>query len=348
MKRKNIQGKSSHSMRGVHVDVTITATIRDIDEKEWETLVRSDIRKSHGWYRTIEDSRTRDMRYIFVKDSGKLVAAACGFIYIENLLAMRVPYLEVKSFLSETAERTYLLMEGLEDIQAKENLKGIAILDLKRERFEILRNQVKGFTEFPMPDNTYIDLNFTTFEEYLDSLKRKTRRSVRNTLSRVRRMGVKTVVTSEFSRWKTVTYTLHRYLCEQHNNFKGLLPEAFYEAFEKNLRDNAELLLFFKEDIPLAFVMPMFSQTTGLLNLAGADPHYREYQGYFLIYYEGIRRAIEKKLKRIYFGPSTYEFKEKIGCRREEVFGLVKLRNPLLNAALRVYLTFMKGLKRKF
>ncbi len=333
---------------GVYMEMAATTTIRDIDEKEWEAYVRSDnIEKSHGWYRTMEDSETRKMRYVFVKDSGKLVAASCSFACIRNLHSMRIPLLEVKSFLSETPEQTQLLIEGLEDIRVKENLKGIAILNLNREEFEILRNEVKGFTEFPIADNTYIDLDFRDFEDYLHSLSATSRRSIRITLNRAKRMEVRIVVTHDFSQWKHVAHRLQGYFCAQHNDFRGHFPEAFYEASEKNLRDNAELLLFFKEDIPLAFGMPMFSQTAGLLNLGGADPRYREYQGYFLIYYEGIRRAIEKKLKRIYFGPSTYEFKEKIGCRREKSFGLARMKNPVLNTTLKSYMTVRRGLEKK-
>lgn len=326
------------------MDVKVTTTIRNIDEKEWEALVRSDnVEDSYQWYRAVEDSNIRKMRYVFIKDSGKLVAAACSFIYEERKFSLIIPLLEVKSFVFETPEQTSMIMKELEKIGAKEKLRGIAIRDLTEEEAGSLRDYMKGFVEVLMPDNTYIDLNFKTFEEYLKSLKRKTRKSVRSTLSRVRRMGVKTVVTSEFSRFKHVTYTLHSYVCEQHNDLRGLFPEEFYEALEKNLKDHAELLLFLKEDIPLAFALSFFSKTTAYINLGGVDPHYREYQGYFLIYYETIRRAIEKKLKKIYFGTTTYEFKGKIGCKREKALGFMKFRNPILHFILKLYFV-MKGL----
>jgi hypothetical protein len=79
------------------------------------------------------------------------------------------------------------------------------------------------------------------------------------------------------------------------------------------------------------------SDVLSLHKAAGTDPRYRKYQAYFLLYYRGIERAIQKKQKRIYFGATTYEFKEKIGCKRENLFGLTRFKNPALNLLVRSY-----------
>ena len=91
----------------------------------------------------------------------------------------------------------------------------------------------------------------------------------------------------------------------------------FYEELQANFKTGAELVFFFKEQIPLAFALSLNTPRMVQYKFVGIDPVYREYEAYFLIYYLGIRKAIERKQKKIYFGPSTYEFKEKIGCKRE-------------------------------
>lgn len=328
------------------MDVVITDSIREIDEKKWNTFVGPDfVEQSHQWYRTIEDSLMRSTRYVFVKENNRLRAAACAYIYSETLHHLRMPFLEVKSplgflpaFFSSTPETTQVLVEALEKIQTKEKTKGILLLDFRRTDFHILRNQLKGYSHFPIRDIMYIDLNFSDFEDYLSSLNASARRSIRKTLSRAeKRWKIAFLATNEFSRWKTVACRLQEHMCREHNDYVGFLPEKFYDALEKNLKENAELLLFFKDETPLASGLALNSPAVSYHKLPGVNPEYRNYQAYFLLYYEGIKRALERRQKKIYFGPTTYAFKEKIGCKRESIFGFAQMGNPLLNMVLRLY-----------
>jgi predicted N-acyltransferase len=329
--------------------MTITNTIRDVDETEWKALVGDDIiEQSHGWFKTIEDSHMRDMQYVFVKDE-TLKAAACCYVYPEELY-ITIPLLEVRSplansagFFSKDPYYTDMLVKGLTTIQEKEKARGLSFLEMKKKDLDSIKPHLKGFIEFPVREDTYLDLDFADFDDYLASLDSTSRRSIRKTLNRAsKRWKINTVFTNEFSQWKTIASQLRENLCEEHNNYRQYLPEEFYEALGKNLKDNAELIMCFKDKIPLVCGLILNSPTVTQHKFAGINPQYREYQAYFLVYYEGIKKAIERKQKRIYFGPTTYEFKEKIGCKRENVFGLAKLTNPLLHLALASYITTVK------
>jgi len=334
----------------------IAETITAVDEEEWNKVAGThNIERSHKWYRTVEDSGMRTMYYVFLKENGTLTAAACCYpsqvkMYVElPLLEVKSPLGTSQAFFSKTPEHADMLLKGLEEIRKKEKAKGILILELKRGEFTTIKNQVKRFTNFEMRDNTYIDLNFTDLDDYLSSLDGKSRRSVRITLNKARkRWGIKSLVTNDFSTWKKVAYRLQEYTCAYHNDYKWLLTEKFYEALEKNMKENAELLFFFKDDIPLVFVLVLHTPEIVQYRFPGVDPQYKDYQAYFLLYYKGIKRAIEKRQKRIYFGTTTYEFKEKIGCKREELFGLVKMKNPVLDLALKSYVTVSKVQGKKF
>ncbi|MBU7015902.1 MAG: GNAT family N-acetyltransferase [Theionarchaea archaeon] len=337
------------------MEMEITDTIRDVTEKEWTALVGSDfLERSHAWYRTVEDSCMRRMCYIFVRENNTLVAGACCFPYTERRY-IELPFLEVRSPLgtslalfSQTSEHVDMLLEGLQQIQKKEKAKGLLILDLKRKEFISLKNQVRKFTEFQISDNTYLNLNFTDFDDYLDSLKEDAWRSARMTLNRAKRWKIKTVITDEISTWKEPARRLQQYTCEEHQDSRFFLPEQFYDALEKNMKENVEVLLFMKDDTTIVFALSLNTPETAIYKFMGLDPAYKKYQAYFLIYYEGIRRAIEKKQKRIYFGPTTYEFKEKIGCKREELFGLVRMVNPVMDVALKSYIAANRLKGKKF
>ncbi len=338
------------------MELEITDTIRAVTEREWEKLAGTNPERSYRWFKTIEESGMRGMHYVLLKESGNLRAAACCYPMKERLHSIEMKFLEVRSplgtsltFFSETPQHASLLMKGLREIQKKEDLQGILILDLRKEEFETVKKQVEGFMEFLIGDTTYIDLDFADFNDYLSSLSRKKRKSIRHTVNKgQKRFNLKPVFTNEISKWKKVAYRLQGYLCEEHNDYRRHLTEEFYDALERNLKENAELLLFLKSDIPIFFVLSLNTPEISLYKFLGSDPDYRDCQAYFLMYYEGIRKAIERRQKRIYFGPTTYEFKEKIGCKREELFALAKMENPALNLALKSYSTISSFLGKKF
>lgn len=344
------------SQEEVDMDIEITDTIEDMNEEEWNTFVGPQyIERTHAWYRTVEDSSARRMHYIFLRENGRLAAAACSYEYSERLHNLEIPFLEVKSplgfskaFFSRSPLHTGILVRELEQIRKKEKGKGLLIFDLNRYELNAYKPHVKGFAAVYGSDNTYIDLPFSDFDEYLTSLEEKAWRSARMTLNRARRWKIKTVFTNDFSTWRDVALKLQEHLCSYHNDYRMYLPERFYDALEKNLKDRAELILFFKDDIPLVSALSLYTPDVSLYKAAGIDIRYRKYQAYFLLYYEAIRRALEKNQKRIYFGPTTYEFKEKIGCKREELFGLIKMGNPLLNMILRSYLIGSQFLGKRF
>jgi predicted N-acyltransferase len=335
------------------MEIYTTDTIRDIGEREWHTLVGHDnIEQSYAWMKMVEESGARKVYYVFLKDR-KLEAAACCTFFREKMFSVELPFLEVKSplglspaFFSRTPQHADMLLKELRDIQKKEKTKVLSILCLKKDEVDFIRTQVGGFVEFPMNDNTYIDLDFADFEDYLSWLPAKARRSVRITLNKAKKLGVTSLSTNEFSKWKSTAHRLQKNICQQYKDYQWLLPEQFYDSVERNFKEHAELLMFFKDDIPLAFGFSVNTPDIVKYKFVGADPQYRDYQAYFLIYYEGIKKAIERGQKRITFGLTSYSFKEKIGCTREKLFGLFQMRNPGLNLALQSYSKVMELYRR--
>jgi predicted N-acyltransferase len=289
---------------------------------------------------------------VFVKDK-KLAAAACCFPFREKLY-IEMPFIEVRSplgvsstFFSQTPEHASLLVEGLEQIRKRERAKGIMLMELKKEEFTSIKKQVTGFMNFPMVDSTYLDLDYTDFDDYLSWLPAKARRSVRITLNKGKKFKVNPLFTNEFSQWKSTAHRLQGYTCKEHRGDRWHLTEEFYDALERNLKERAELLIIFKDDVPLACVLSLHSTTISQYKFPGVDPQYRGYHAYFLLYYEAIKKGIEKGQKRIYFGTTGYSFKEKIGCKRKEIFGFIKMGNPFLHLALQPYVAFSRILGRK-
>ncbi len=338
------------------MEVEVKDTIRDIDEQEWNSLVGTEYPdRTHAWFRTIEDSGIATLQYITISENAHLEAAACTYRYFETLHGITMPFLEARcptgagmGFFSKNTEHTETLLKGMEEIKKKKKVIGMIISGFPKEDSIFVENQMKKYIPFNEMERMYIDLNFRDFEDYLSSLNASNRRSIRKTLNRTARWEITHIITNDFLQWKGVCHRLQKSLCAQHKDFRLNLTEQFYEAVERNFKEHAELTLFFRGDIPLACGLSLNSSTISIHKFAGVDPEHRDYQAYFLLYYEGIRRALERKQKRIYFGTTTYEFKEKIGCKREELFGFIRISNPLLNLALKSYMKMAVKVGKRF
>ncbi|MBU6996357.1 MAG: GNAT family N-acetyltransferase [Theionarchaea archaeon] len=325
------------------MEVRILKSIQDIDQREWEYLVGTeDVERSYGWYRAVEESGMRELTYVTIQEGGALLAAACCSPIREPIFSTRVAFLEVRSplgvtsaFHSPSPEHTHQLLDTLLEIQRTTRTRGMLVLELTRDEFSWLGPQMKGFVGFPLADDTYLDLPYKDFDDYLASLDPTTRRSARITMNRAaKKWNLRTIFTNDFLKWKDTAHRLQRYTCQSHKDPRWLLTESFYEGLENHLKDRAELAICLKEDMPIACALWLNSGGTVHIKYPGIDPGYRECHAYFLLYYETIREALQRGQKRIYFGVSTYEFKERIGCKRQNAYGFAKVRNPLLHAAV--------------
>ncbi|MGD2251009.1 MAG: GNAT family N-acetyltransferase [Candidatus Methanofastidiosia archaeon] len=328
------------------MELQISHTLRHT-QKEWDFLVNpKSVEQSSAWITTVEDSGVLDMQYIFLRDNNTLTGGACCHV-LNRFNGITIPFIEVGaplgswcSFFSFHREHTGLLLKGIEQVRTQKKAWGTVILDLREDEYTQYKEQFTRFYEFLMPDTTYIDLEFSDFDDYLDSLSSRSRRSMRNTLRKAEKWGITTVYTSKLAHWGSTASRLQGYTYKQHGETGVHLPPVFYEKLE-TMKGTVELVLYFKGSTPLVCALVLNTPDMCEYTFPGIDPKYAKYQAYFLLYYHGIKRALKKNKKRIYFGPTAYSFKEKIGCTREKLFGVVKMKNSLLNLGLKSYFKYL-------
>jgi predicted N-acyltransferase len=323
--------------------IHIVDSVRAAGEREWQEIVGpTHLDQSYGWFRTVEDSGMQKTNYVLVKDGSRLRAAACatlirlrGYGTVIPCLTVASPLTVTPAFFSRTREETGWLLKGLRRLQRRENARGFFIL--VREPRSKDAPRIRGSVTVPLEPVVRLDLGFSSFDEYLSSLPRNPKKSIKATLSKARRYGLRIVVTNEFSRWKETARRLQGFVCEQHQDWTWHLTGAFYEALETHLRDKVDLILVLKDDTPLAVFVLTRSPEAYQLRFAGIDPRYHEHHAYFFGCYETIRMTIERGARELSLGLTTYEYKEKIGGVRVPQFALGKMNSPMLDALLRIH-----------
>ncbi|MGD2250641.1 MAG: GNAT family N-acetyltransferase [Candidatus Methanofastidiosia archaeon] len=348
-KRANIKSKTNPKME-------ILNTISDIGKHQWNTLVHAQTPEaSYEWYKAVEESKMKDLYYVTLWEKGDLVAACCCFTYLGEEIFLKIPFLacwsplsSILGFFSPSTEHISRLLQGLHTIQDKLHLRGTLIANFEQEDYQRHNLYMKEYNPLSLASTTYLDLPYADFDEYLNSLPSSHRRSIRKTLNRAeKRWQIKHVLTNNLSQWKHVAHRLQGLTCAEHNDFTNYLSKKFYESLQKTMKDKVELSIFLKDSIPLASGLCLNNETVAVHKYAGVDPEYRQYQAYFLLYYEGIRKAIERNQSRICFGTTTYQFKKKIGCEVAPLYSFGKMANPLLNVMLNMYLRVFRPLPQE-
>lgn len=334
----------------------ILKTISDIGKHQWDNLITiKNPEASYEWFKAVEDSKMRTLYYVTLWEQKDLVAACCCYLFEEEEFFLRIPFLRCRTplstlagFFSPSPQYTDRLLQGVDEIQNTINTSGMLITSFPPDDFYTLAPFMSEYTPFYQASISHLDLPYKDFDEYLGSLRRSHRRSIRKTMNRAeKRWQINHVLTSNLSQWKHVAHRLQGLTCAEHNDFNMHLSEKFYESLEKTMKDKAELSLFLKDDIPLVVGLCLNTEEIAVHKFAGIDPKYRQYQAYFLLYYEGIRKAIERNQSRICFGTTTYQFKEKIGCEFTPLRGFGKMKNPFLQTLLGMYFKLFRPLTQE-
>ncbi|KGO94255.1 peptidogalycan biosysnthesis protein [Flavobacterium subsaxonicum] len=110
------------------------------------------------------------------------------------------------------------------------------------------------------------------------------------------------------------------------------LPENHFEVFKQQLGDNFLFYGYFLNDNLIGF-------NTLIKNGHDMDTYFLGYDAslqkekmlYLNMLYDMVSYAIKKKFKHIIFARSAMEIKSSVGAVAEEVYGIIKHTNPLIN-----------------
>jgi predicted N-acyltransferase len=161
---------------------------------------------------------------------------------------------------------------------------------------------------------------FETFDEYLHSFRRTTRRAFERELRRTQEAGIQYRVVERFSGHAESFSRLYESTYSRYGSSHYRHGPEFWQALERHLGPNAKAVIATQEDALIGFTVVLESTRRGemwtyrigrVASLLEKDPPY-----YFgLSFYAPIRRAIEQGFRRIWLGPAGYQTKRLRGAR---------------------------------
>lgn len=360
------------------MEVKIFRSIDDIDGRLWDSLLTEDeILKSYNFLKAAEHARLSecDFWYLLFYDGDKLAAHAAFFtIYsnmeeagsksVKNLFNnirkvfpgfMRVKYLgcgtpvATCSNVITISEPHYreevlrLLVLNAKELASEEKANAILIRDLNKEEAEKFNSITdNGFVRISTLPTSFVDVAWKSFEEYLESFKKRYRYNIKKNISKLDENGISIEVCSDFGQYAEEICKLYDNVYDKANaKFERLNP-SFFANVSKYLAGRSQVLLFRKKDEIIGFELIVEDKNILRPLYLGIDYRFNESCGlYFNLIYRILGFGIERGKKLIELGQTTYYPKLSVGARVESLYMYIRFLNPVLHAILRKPLTYL-------
>ncbi len=210
------------------------------------------------------------------------------------------------------------IVEMIEDFSGEKG--SYLILNLHKQQLDLLPQGISyGKT---LPSCIFYN-DFSTFEDYLISLRSSYRRRVKQALTRSQQVKVKTINPSDFNEQ---LYNLYLNVLEKSSYKLETLPLEFF----RNHR--LQIDVFTLEDMPIAFVSTYRDTEELDFIFGGMDYSYlKKYDLYFKMLLFIIDLAIKENCPRINLGQTAVYAKTFLGAKLEERYIAFFSCNKLMN-----------------
>ena len=313
----------------------------------WDVLPRSNVMTSVGWLTAIEEAGTakQEARYLLQREGGELSGAAVCYICKDrntglnpdHLLLGRLQLITRRlrlSFLPALVCAPYYgygghllgrdpeaLLDAVEDLAhyLKLPIHIPRVLDEDKRLCSLLAT--RGYHRTAQHPAACLDLEWDTFEGYVESLRRmgsKVTRTVRHEMKRFRATGME-IRQLDIGEADALAGHLHDIAQAHHRrlNHQSLpFGPAFLPRLKAALGERCALYGAFKGNRLTAFTIMLRDGRVGYLPFVGIGEEGQAGFTYFnLCYYRPIADAIEAGLERLFYGTLLYDLKVRRGCR---------------------------------
>ncbi len=191
-----------------------------------------------------------------------------------------------------------------------------------------------GYYQFCTQPNMIFDSEpeWSTVDDYLASLNTKYRTQYNRARKKAEGIEKRKLSTEEIKHQEARIHELYMTVAKNASFNTFHLPKNHFEAFKQHLTGNFLFYGYFCNNKLVGF-------STLIRNGCDMDTYFLGYDDslqkekmlYLNMLYDMIAYAIKKQFKHVIFARSAMEIKSSVGARAEQVYGIIKHTNPLIN-----------------
>lgn len=338
--------------------------------QEWDAVAAANIFLSTANLSVLEKAAPANMQCCFIglfKDERLCGVAVSQYIDLSNIPALNkaltgIKKLLFKNFTSHilfignntlTGQNAYLINNDINETEALTVMQS-ALAEIKKQyirrgiKIHILaikdfnKNEIpnfkaagyKGYFTFSTQPNMIfrISENWDAVEDYTASLNTKYRTQYNRARKKATGLEKKKMEADEIKNHQQKVHELYLTVANKASFNTFFLPENHFEVMKKELKDNFLFYGYFLDGNLVGF-------STLIKNNSDMDTYFLGYDDtvqkekmlYLNMLYDMVAYAIKKGFKHVIFARSAMEIKSSVGAKAEQVYGIIKHTNPLVN-----------------
>jgi len=231
------------------------------------------------------------------------------------------------------------VVSKMESIGKQAGADFILIRDIPYHRYQLCEPlEEEGFIPVLGFPTAKMELRWNTFEDYLTSLKSKTRRDIRKHMFKLNSQEITVELIQDFGQYSDHLEYLWNQVKQnataEYEHEK--LTAAYFQEISQCLPDRSHVIVIRRRGEIVAFSLCLVGDQEYFLPHIGINYQYNnQYDLYFNLHFLALQEALKRSKKIINFGITTYHFKLHIGFELQPLIYFVKhIAQPQFTPAL--------------
>jgi len=327
----------------------IIESIHQIDPKEWDCLVKDRPFANWRWLQLTEAVLLdHQPRYVLLRQNGELRAGIVTVLQTQfqtprfqatlGGVIQRFPGLRCGIPLSgdpglfvsdqdSLVDLLPVLMQGLETLIQREHISFHTIDHIwsTMPLWEYL--QARGYHRIEHLAEIYLDIQWSSFTDYLSDLSKRKRKEFRRVNRRLEERDITLAVADPRTEDSQTLQTLVNNVFQRHHEPNLYVDELFLKA-SSIMGEDFKLIVARQGERLICCAAMLRSGNEWLGKWVGLDYAYTLNTGtYYRLVAECVRQAIQSGGRRIRLGATAYQTKRHFGAIRENRIGALAFRN---------------------
>jgi hypothetical protein len=356
----------------------IVDSVERID-REWLDSVANDFCYTYGWFKIVEALRTRfemEPRYLTVHEENRIVAFTPVFLTpdfpyfsVENRNSLIKTMVNLGNHMGfhlnhgrtlvcdppnclhsrimqeenrETKDVFNLISAKIDEVCREERIP-VSCFNAVPEFDELLADKLQDFGYFRAStrNHLYLDIPWSSFDEYLNSLEHKVSRNVKREIKKCEEAGILIEEEKNFENDAVTLSNLSANTFSKYNKDReSPVDSSYFTALSKYAKDDARVFVAKKNERIIGFSLCFRKKDIIDVSMVGFDYDSltkTDFAYFNVTYYVPVKWAIDKGIRRAYYRFGTEEAKLKRGCKIEKLHTFLKLHNRLLRPLVTPY-----------
>jgi len=352
--------------------------IDKIDKADWNAVF-GDIPESHPFYRALGNSELVEFvfYYLVIYRDDEIVLIAPLFsadfnldIAVEGSLSKVIKLIRkvfarflviktlfcgstfgeygvigIKGDFRNDAELIPRLLAGIKDLASKIGAPLTIFKDFPQEGallLDVLKG--RGFTKVESFPSVLLDLNFSSFEEYLKSLGSSTRKSLNKKLRQAYSRGnIEVRLVQDVSGQIDQIIKLYESTYHSGSTKFERLTKKFFLQVSTDLREETRFFLYYVDGSLAAFNLCFVYKDLLIDKFIGFNYDIsNRYNLYFVSWAYNIKWCIDNSLRYYHPGQTDYQPKIRMGGKIVPLYAYLKHKNTLFNMLLKLLALWLK------